>query len=110
VVQASAAVATVGANRRAEPQALLIETDLDKARAFGGRVGDTGLARAGPTPTGTDVLVSHHLASRLRVQAGRSLEVFAYGATQTVHVRGVLSGVGLAGLDIDNLYVAPGTI
>ena len=110
VVQASAAVATVGAARKAEPDVVLLEADFNAARAFGGRPGDTGLAKAGPTPAGDEVLMSHHLASRLNVRAGASVQIYAYGQVRSMRVRAVNPSLGLAGYGRDNLFVAPGVI
>jgi putative ABC transport system permease protein len=105
IVTAQAAVRAAG---QAEPSVQVAELDFDAARAFGGDEAATGLADAGPTPRGDEVVVNRRLADKLDVVNGDTIEVFAYGQTRSMTVRTVTPQVGLAGYAA--LYVAPGTI
>src|SRR2546421_4221087 len=71
MVTASATAATTpgpdGA-RLAEPEAFVHEIDFDAARAFGNRPNDTGLVRAGPTPTGKQAVIGQDLADELHLR------------------------------------------
>lgn len=110
MVTTNAAVATVGGDRRAEPNANLIEIDFARARAFGGRPADTGLADAGSTPAQGEAVVVETLADTMDIGAGDEVEVFAYGRSVKVRVRKSLEKVGLAGYREPAIFVAPGTI
>jgi putative ABC transport system permease protein len=105
IVTAQAAVRAAG---QAEPLVQMAELDFDAARAFGGDEAATGLADAGATPSGDEVVVNRRLADKLRIVTGDPLEVFAYGETLDLKVRVITPQVGLAGYS--GLYVAPGTI
>lgn len=105
---AAAAAGDTRDTARAEPEVRLGEVDFDAARTFGGDPASTGLADAGATPTGDEAVVNDQLAEDLGIAAGDTLDVFAYGQTQTFTVRDVLPRVGLAGYS--GIYVAPGTI
>lgn len=110
VVSTSAAVAA-GATRdtaRAEPQGSIAEVDFDDARAFGSDAAATGLADAGATPRGDEVVINAKLADDLKVTAGGTIDVFAYGETRSFTIRKVLPRVGLAGFS--PVYVPLGTI
>ncbi len=63
----------------AEPDAFAQELDFDAGREFGGRPADTGLADAGPTPTGDQAVLGVDLASALHVGPGDRIGLFAYG-------------------------------
>ena len=110
LVAASTAVATVGADRRAEPYAQLVEVDFDAARRFGGRPDDTGFADAGPTPARGEAAIVETLADDIGIERGQQLELFAYGSRTTVTVRTILDKIGLAGYREPAIFVAPGTI
>ena len=112
-----ATAATVGEGRVAEPYAGLVELDFDAARDFGSDPGATGLADAGATPAGDEVVVGADLASSLDVEAGDPIEVFAYGRSRAFVVREVVPRVGLAGFGSNAqrslapvAFVPPGTI
>jgi putative ABC transport system permease protein len=109
-VAAPAAVKRPGDDPRAEPRATLLEVDFDAARAFGGDERATGLAGAGPTPSGDQVVIARDLAGRLGVGAGDPVEVHAYGTRLDLRVRQVLPQLGLAGFGQPSVFVAPGTI
>lgn len=109
-----AAVATAGAERRAEPDASIMETDFGAARAFGGDPEATGVS--GSTPSGDRAVIGRDLAERLEVRPGDPIEVFAYGTSRRFVVDRVLDRLGVAGLHLgfgsesQNLFVPPGTI
>jgi putative ABC transport system permease protein len=100
----------------AEPEAFVHEIDFDAARAFGGRVGDTGFADAGATPAGTDAVIGQDLADELRLKPGDRLQVFVYNQLASLTVRGIVPRLGLAGFhpgfgaNAENVFVAPGTL
>jgi putative ABC transport system permease protein len=112
----AASVPPNGATRLAEPEAYVHELDFDAARSFGGRVSDTGLASAGPTPTGTDAVIGRDLADELHLSVGDPVQVFVFNQAVTFTVRGVVPRVGLAGFHprfgpaAENVFVAPGTL
>jgi len=112
VVLTGAAVATPTTPRRAEPRTVLLETDFAKAREFGGNPGATGFAKAGPTPGTGEIVVGKKLAGKLKVKAGDSVDVFAYGQKSSFRVTGTLPQLGIAGHGdgLGNAFVAPGTI
>ena len=110
MVAANAAVATVGSDRRAEPNAQLVEVDFEAARRFGGRPQDTGFEDAGPTPARGEVAVVETLADDIGIETGDELELFAYGKSEKVRVRTVLDKIGLAGYREPAIFVAPGTV
>ena len=109
-----AAVATSGAERKAEPSAQLVEVDFDEARAFGGDEEATGIEGATPAPGHASI--GKDLADTLDVEAGDVVEVFAYGATLPLQIDTVLPRRGVAGFHLGfgsaspNLFVTPGTI
>ena len=102
------AAAAVRAGDHAEPVVGLGEVDFDAARAFGDDVAATGLADAGPTPLGDEVVLNRKVADDLHVAAGDTLEVFTFGQRRTVTVRTITPRLGLAGYN--GIYVAPGTL
>ncbi|HZM41034.1 MAG TPA: ABC transporter permease, partial [Acidimicrobiales bacterium] len=102
------APAAVRAGDHAEPTIGLGELDFDAARAFGDDVAATGLAGAGPTPSGDEVVINRKLADDLQVGTGDIVEVFAYGQRLPVTVRTITPRVGLAGYN--PMYLAPGTL
>jgi putative ABC transport system permease protein len=100
---------------RAEPKAFLVETSFDQARAFGRAPATTGLAGAGATPSGDEVVLNHDLAHTLHVAAGDPVDAYAYGHVLHLRVRQVVPELGVAGLEgpfnvAPNAFVAPGTI
>ncbi len=109
-LSAQAALQRPGAEPRAEPQTTLLEVDFDEARRFGGDPSITGLAGAGPTPQGDELVLPEDLAKILGVGRGATVELFAYGARRTLTVRQVVPRIGLAGFGQPSAFVAPGTI
>ncbi len=112
VVTTGAAVATTTSPRRAEPRTLLIETDFDAARRFGGDPPATGFEKAGPTPAPGEIVVGERLLEELKVNAGDNVDVYAYGQQRSFRVRSFVPELGMAGYGggFSNAYVAPGTI
>ncbi|MGH9244136.1 MAG: FtsX-like permease family protein [Acidimicrobiales bacterium] len=106
-LSSGAAVASVGDDRRAEPDYGISEINFDDARAFGADAAITGLAGAGPTPSGDEAVINERLAEKLEISEGDEVEVFAYGTGRTFRVRDVVPELGLAG---DAVLVPPGTI
>jgi putative ABC transport system permease protein len=74
-----------------------IEIDFDDARAFGSDVANTGLADAGPTPVGNEVLLGADVANKIDVEVGDEVEIHAYGTSRVVEVRAILERRGIAG-------------
>jgi putative ABC transport system permease protein len=111
-----AAVATAGeaGERRAEPNASVLEVDFAAARAFGDEPEATGID--GSTPAPGRAVIGRDLARTLDVGSGDTVEVFAYGAVRQVVVDRVVPRRGVAGFSLGfgsaapNLFVAPGTI
>ncbi|MEA3056790.1 MAG: putative transport system permease protein, partial [Actinomycetota bacterium] len=105
--------------RLAEPFATVTELDFDAARHFGSDPDATGFTDAGPTPTGSDVVLGRDLADHIDARVGDSVEVYAYGTKRAVKVREILDRRGLAAYDNQGAFagnkgftafVAPGTI
>ena len=109
-ISAQAALQRPGPDPRAEPHATLLEVDFAKAREFGADPSITGLAGAGATPQGDELVIPDDLARTLGVAKGAKVELFAYGAHRTLTVRQVVPKVGLAGFGQPSAFVAPGTI
>ena len=109
-VSAPAALRRPGTEPRAEPQAMLLEVDFDAARRFGGDPEATGLADAGPTPTGNEVVISRPLARTLGVGVGEGVELFAFGSQRGFKVSRIVPKLGLGGYGNPSAFVAPGTI
>ena len=109
-----AAVASSGSDRKAEPNAQLVEVDFDEARRFGGDEEATGIE--GATPAQGHAVIGRDLASTLDAEAGDVVDVFAYGAQRSFQIDGVLDRRGVAGFHLGfgsaapNLFVTPGTI
>ncbi len=97
LMAAGVSIASVGADRRAEPFAAIDEVDFDDARAFGGNAGATGMADAGATPTGDQAVLSNALANKLKVRAGNQIDVFGYGHSHRFTVRQIIADKGIAG-------------
>ncbi len=97
ITSAGAVVANTATERIAVPTAGIVELDFDKGRAFGSDPAITGLADAGPTPTGDQAVIGTNLARKLAVKAGDPIEVFAYGGSKTLTVRQVVEDIGLVG-------------
>jgi putative ABC transport system permease protein len=114
ITTADGAVATPGADPKAEPNAALIEVDFDRAAAFGGDATATGIS--GPTPTEGEAVVGRDVAETLDVEAGDRIEAHAYGATLRLRVARVVPRLGVAGLHVGfgsespDVFVAPGTL
>jgi putative ABC transport system permease protein len=89
--------ASRGADRKADPTAAMVEVDFDQARSFGSDPAITGLAEAGSTPTGDQVVIGERLATTLGVHEGDPVELFAYGSSRDFRVRRVVPDVGLVG-------------
>ena len=103
---------------RAEPTALLVEVDFDRARGFGGDPSALGIE--GPTPGAGEVVLGGDLAATLDAGVGATVDVYAYGTSLPLRVTRVLDRRGVAGLldpavslgggsQAPNLFVAPGT-
>jgi len=113
---AVAVTAEVHGQRFAEPDAFVQEVDFDAARRFGPDPGITGLADAGPTPSGDEAVIGADLASALHVDRGATLHVDAYGVTRSFTVRAVLPRVGVAGFHPGfqsaafDVFLPPGTL
>src|SRR6266508_4375618 len=86
-VTSGASVASTGPDRLAEPRYGITELDFEHARNFGTDPEITGLAGAGPTPSGDEAVINERLADKLEIAAGDAIEVFAYGATRSLTVR-----------------------
>lgn len=105
---------TAPGERAVVPTARLLETDFRAARSFGGDPAATGIE--GPTPGPGGVALGEDAAARLRVAAGDSVEVYAYGQFLLLRVERVLPRAGVAGYATEfddasmNAFVAPGTI
>jgi putative ABC transport system permease protein len=122
IVSSSAAVAGTDPDRpRAEPSVALTEGDFDEMRGLGNDETITGMAAAGPTPSGDQAVINERLATDLDVDVGDTIEVFAYGDSLSLIVRDVLPEVGLAGYGsietvgfgpsaVSPVFVPPGTI
>ena len=115
---ATAAVSVANGTTSAEPTALLVEVDFDRARSFGGDERATGIE--GPTPVAEEVVLGQDLARTLAAGPGATVDVYAYGAKRSLQVVRVLDRRGVAGLldpaaslgggsRAPNLFVAPGT-
>jgi putative ABC transport system permease protein len=105
---AFSAPARAGEATRAVPDAVVAETDFVKGRALGHHPAATGLAHAGRTPVGREVVINQVLASKLRARVGSSISLHAYGQTRALVVRTIVPQVGLAGAF--DAFVAQGTI
>lgn len=108
--RAGVSVATLGEDPLAEPFAGITEVDFDEARAFGGDTGITGMANAGATPSGDEIVLTKNLAKKLEAKAGDTLHVYGFGHSLDLKVRQVLPAIGIAGFGRDGLFAAPGTI
>lgn len=98
MVRAGVSVATTGPDRRAEPFAGITEVDFDAARAFGGDQGATGMADAGPTPTGNELVMTKNLARELGLdEPGATVTVFGFANRVDMKVRQIVPNVGIAG-------------
>jgi len=111
---ASASASSTGTPVRAAPKAQLLEVDFAAARRFGGDAHATGIT--GATPGVGGAAIGADLARALRVRAGDTIDVFAYGARLALHVEQVLPKLGVAGFwpgdetASNNVFVHPGTI
>jgi putative ABC transport system permease protein len=116
-----ATVATPGdePGRLAEPFSTVTELDFDAARNFGSDPSTTGLARAGATPTGNEVVLGRDLAEKLDADVGDTVDIHAYATRRAFTVRDIVERRGLAAYDLNGgfggtkgftAFVAPGTI
>lgn len=116
MVSTPATAASTGADRRAEPRAVVHEVDFAAAAAFGGDPAATGFADAPDEPRAGEVVLGEDLAGTLGAGVGDRVDVFAYGARLDLEVAGVLPRLGVAGFYPEPgsrspvAFVAPGTI
>ncbi len=111
MTRAGVSVATTGDEPRAEPFAGINEVDFDAARAFGGDRGATGLADAGPTPTGNEAVITKSLAKKLGLKKpGSTIIVYGFANKTEMTVRQIIPTVGVGGFGNRSLFAAPGTI
>ncbi len=112
-----AAVAVPGLDgepARAEPTATVVEVDFEAARAVGSDAAATGIE--GSTPGVGRTVLGEDLAEELRVGAGETVTVYAFGRQLDLTVDRVLPQQGIAGFfpgfgsRSPNLFVAPGTL
>lgn len=114
ITTVGAAVATSGPDRKAEPNARLVETDFVEARAFGDDPDSTGIS--GPTPVAGQAVIGADLARTLDVGPGDQVVVFAYQQERAFTIERVVPRRGVAGLNFGfgsrspNLFLPPGTI
>src|SRR5262245_5878309 len=118
--QATASVTVTAQTREgrriSQADAFAQELDFDAGRAFGGRPEDTGLADAGPTPTGDEAVLGVDLADALQVRPGDRIGLFAYGQNRGFTVRNIVPRLGVAGFHPSfanralNVFVAPGSL
>jgi putative ABC transport system permease protein len=94
---AGVVAASTGPNRVSQPAANMLEIDFDRGRHLGADPALTGLADAGPTPTGDEVVIGEKLAKLLGVGPGQPIELFASGGSKRFTVRETIPDVGLAG-------------
>lgn len=90
-------------DRLADPQITISTADLDALRALGSD--STGLADAGPTPTGSEVVLDRTTADELQVVVGDPVEIFAYGSSAPFEVRTIVDRIGVAGYG--EVFIAP---
>ncbi|MGH1489427.1 MAG: FtsX-like permease family protein [Acidimicrobiales bacterium] len=93
-----AAVATpeeAGQSRKAVPTARVNTADFDALRKLG--LESSGLAEAGPTPTGDQLVIDTTTADELGVSPGDAVEVYAYGDARRFVVRRIVDHIGIAG-------------
>ncbi|HUF32104.1 MAG TPA: FtsX-like permease family protein [Acidimicrobiales bacterium] len=117
IVRSPATVASPpGPDQRAQPQATLLEVDIEAARTFGADPSETGFDGDIPAPGPGQVLLGEDLADHLEVATGEAVEVFAYGSSTTYEVVHVLPRLGVAGYYPSlgsrsyTAFVAPGTL
>jgi putative ABC transport system permease protein len=114
IVRAAVATPADAGDRRAEPNASVLEVDFAAARTFGDDAEATGIDGATPAP-GRAVL-GRDLARTLDASEGDTIEVFAYGSVRRLVVDRILPRRGVAGFSLGfgsaapNVFVAPGTI
>ena len=91
----------------AVPQVRIVEFDLSEARDFGSDPQITGVADTDALKP-NEILLNERIAAQLKVAAGESLRLHAYGSESDLVVSDVVAEVGLAGYG--GAIVAPGTI
>lgn len=106
VVRTQAALATTGPDPLAEPSVSITEGDFDELRALG--EASSGLADAGATPTGDELVIVVDVADELDLEAGDRVVLHAYGAETSLTVRTIVPHIGIAGQG--EAFVAPGTL
>jgi len=114
-VTAGASVVNTGPGGGTQPRAQLIEVDFDEGRSFGPDPTITGLD--GTTPAAGTAAITIDLATKLNLDPGDEISVFAYGERLGLTVDRVVDRRGVAGYwTIDgrqqsyNVLVGPGTI
>ncbi len=113
-LRASIATPAEDAERRAAPNAQLLEVDFAAAAGFGDDPAATGIA--GATPAEGSAAISRDLADELRVGVGDRIEAHAYGTSTALEVDRIMERTGIAGFwtgfgsQSFNAFVAPGTV
>lgn len=93
----------VADDRLADPQITISTADFGALRSLG--PDSSGLAEAGPTPVGDEVVLDRSTAETLGVAAGDPVEIFAYGSSATFEVRTIVDRIGVAGYG--EVFIAP---
>jgi len=98
-------------------QAHLLEADFARAARFGGGRSATGMS--GPTPRGSDAVISADLSAAIAIESGHRITVYAFETSRTFRVSRVLPRRGIAGLATPdsgfnsaslNVFLPPGTM
>lgn len=106
VLRTRVAIATTDNEPRAEPDAAITEGDFDELRDLGTDI--SGLADAGATPAGDEIVLDRELADELEVEPGDAVLVYAYGTATEFEIRTIVPSFGIAGRG--DAFVAPGTL
>jgi putative ABC transport system permease protein len=86
-----------GRLQKIDTSACVAEIDFASARHFGPDAAISGMATAGQSPVGNDIVISRETASRMSLATGDTVTMHLYGATRRLRVRRVLPTVGVAG-------------
>lgn len=114
MVAQSAVVSEAAGEKKAEPEAQLIEMDFATAQDFGRDRAAAGIS--GDTPEPGEVVISQDLADGTGAGGGDRIIAYLYGREVSLTVDRVLPSVGLAGYwtgfesNSPNAFVAPGTL
>jgi putative ABC transport system permease protein len=92
--------------RKGEPQATVLELDLQEAARFEG----PGSALAGPAPGPGRVVLNDTLAGALDARAGDRLTFYLYGRSVELEVARIVPTRGLAGFAGRGAFVDPATL